>query len=152
MHAVALMDDVDWDSMYTVASGVGIARYHQEWHSGTAGTRRYTVDTCIVKNASALWTGWLSSVGSFIHIMSLTRTSTVHVGTVRYIKKVRYSQSVVQSAKHHYHTVLVQAGLLQQIRGGHIDIYGRVREFLREFLSKSGGENLSEEEIQSSKS
>ena len=41
--------------------------------------------------------------------------------------------------------VLVQAGL--QIRA-----YGRIREFLREFLSKSGGENLSEEEIQSSKS
>ena len=39
----------------------------------------------------------------------------------------------------------VQAGL--QIRA-----YGRIREFLREFLTKSGGENLSEQEISSFKS
>ena len=33
-----------------------------------------------------------------------------------------------------------------------IRAYGRIREFLIEFLSKSGGENRSEEEIPSSKS
>ena len=74
-----------------------------------------------------------------LFVVPAVRTYSYRYSTVLRIAELQIAESP------RIGTRALQAGL--QIRA-----YGRIREFLREFLSKSGGENLSEEEIQSSKS